>query len=471
MLTEQVQTYIEAHGLLPAGAAVVVGLSGGVDSVTLTHVLRELGYAVRAGHVNYRLRGEASEADEALVRRFCRDRDVPLEAVRYDTGAEAARRGTSVQAAARALRYAFLREMAEREGAAHVTVAHHRDDQAETLLLNLLRGSGVEGLAGMPPARPLRRGAGVQLVRPLLGIRREAIEAYAREHALPWREDATNTSPKYRRGALRSAVLPVLREHFGPGVSENTARSAELVRAYVEENVQPELAARFAEAGEAEEEGGTLRREALRRAPDVWRHRLVLEALRRWLPEAPRNAAVAEEIGQLVEAQVGRRVELKGGAVWRERGTLRFVPETDEAGAGPAHRLARGGCVMLPGSRLCAQAPERRPERLDDGHPHTAVLDADRLRFPLRVRPWQPGDRLRPLGMDGHKSVADLLTDAKVPPHRRAQVHVVCSGETVVWVVGHRLAAEARVRPETERFVRLAYFLRRGERETGRQGD
>ncbi len=470
MLADHVQAYIDEHVLLPPGAGVVVGVSGGADSVVLLHVLRALGYAARAAHVNYGLRGAASDADEAHVRRLCAAWHVPLRVRRVDAKAEAGRRGTSVQAAARALRYDFFGEVAAREGIRHVAVGHHRDDQAETLLLNLFRGSGVEGLAGMAPARALAPDGHVRLVRPLLHVRRTAVERYAQQHDLPWRTDATNADPKYRRGALRAEVIPLLEEKINASVVDAVARAADLVRAYVAEAVRPELAARFAGAARAEEEGGVLRLEALRSAPGVWRHRLILEALRRWLPEAPQSAALAREVGRLVEAQVGRRVEVAGGAVWRERGALRFISVEEAEGVERGHvppRLDLGGRVRVAGGWIEAEALAACPETLERGaphvdDPHVAVMDCDRLRFPLAVRPWRAGDRLQPLGMTGHKKVSDLLTDAHVPPHVRRRILVVCSedaaGEDVVaWVVGVRLAAPVRVRPGTARCVRLTF--------------
>ncbi|RMH66130.1 MAG: tRNA lysidine(34) synthetase TilS, partial [Bacteroidetes bacterium] len=235
-LPEQVRRFMAEQGLPEPGEAVLVGLSGGVDSVVLTVVLQRLGYRVAAAHVNYRLRGAASEEDEAWVRAFCREQRVPCHVRRLAEGAVVrVARGTggSVQAAARTLRYAYFEERARRLGLRWVAVAHHLDDQAETVLLHLLRGTGVEGMAGMPVARPIRPGSPVRVMRPLLGVRRHAIEAFARHQGLGWREDASNTHPRYRRGVLRAEVLPLLEARFGAAVVPNLARTAALVRGYV----------------------------------------------------------------------------------------------------------------------------------------------------------------------------------------------------------------------------------------------
>jgi tRNA(Ile)-lysidine synthase len=356
--------------------------------------------------------------------------------------------------------------VADDAGSRHVAVGHHRDDQAETLLLNLLRGSGPEGLAGMRPKRRLGGEDGseraVSLVRPLLAVGRDEIEAYAEAQGLPWREDPSNRDARFKRAALRRDVLPALEAHFS-GAADRLARSAALVRQYVDEALRPELRRRFEEAsdGEGPDDGARERAlavEALRAAPPVWRGRLLLEGLRRWCPGAPRTQAVAGELEKLLDAQPGRRVDFEAGRVWRERDALRFVQAKEERmKEGGGQTLAPGRPACWPGGTLRAEWLPAPPESLTADDPHVALLDAEALALPLDVRPWQPGDRLQPLGMNGRTLVSDLLTDAKVPPSKRKSVRVVCSGDTIVWVVGHRLAESAKVRPSTQRVLRLTF--------------
>ena len=434
------------------------GVSGGVDSVTLLHVLQKLGYAVEAAHVNYGLRAEA-EAEEAHVRLFCEKREVALWTEKYDAEAEAKRKKTSVQEAARDLRYRFFARVASRRGIGRVAVAHHLDDQAETLLLNLFRGAGLEGLAGMAPTRRLSEASDAQLVRPLLATRRDAIEAYARAEGLTWREDASNASAKYRRGALRSEVLPLIQIHFGTSVPERIAHTADLTRAYLDGTFQDDLAGHLEKATQAAPEGGgRLDLAYLEGLPTVWQDRLILEALKQWLPGAPCNADFAAEVRGLVRRQKGRRVESKAGMIWRERAALRFVPrsEKEQVGFTWPCALEAGETVRLPQGRLTARyVPTSEQPRAHASH--VVLADADRLRFPLAVRPWQAGDRFRPLGLNGTKKVSDLLTDAKVASHRRRDALVVLSGGEIVWVVGYRLAHDVRLRAETQRAVQLAF--------------
>lgn len=453
-LPARVAAYIREHDLLAPGQAVVVGLSGGVDSMGLAALLHRLGYAVTAAHVNYGLRGAASDADEELVRTWCAAHDppVPLHVTRCDPTAQAAAAGRSLQAVARDQRYAFMARCAEAAGIDRVAVAHHRDDQAETVLLNLVRGSGLEGLAGMAPRRPLTEGA-VTLVRPLLAASRADIEAYADAAAVPWRPDASNASLAYDRNAMRHRVLPVMEEQF-EGAADRIARAAALVRAYRADTVEPTLAAHMARCAQPLDDGGLLKLDALRTLPAVWRRRVILEALRRWLPEAPYHAALAAEVDGLLDAQVGRRVEVGDGAVWRERAGLRFVPTS--APPAPSRSVPYGEAVALPQGTLRVERIEQLPAALGAEAPHTVYADAQRLQGPLTVRPWRAGDRFQPLGMTHSKKISDFLTDEKVPPHRRRHVLVVCDRERIVWVVGHRLAHPVRIRPGTEHAVRMA---------------
>ncbi|WP_103028843.1 tRNA lysidine(34) synthetase TilS [Salinibacter altiplanensis] len=453
-LVDTVAAFSERYALLD-DEPILVAASGGVDSMTCLSVLRHLGVDVHALHANYGLRAGA-DADEALVRRWCSDQSppVPLSVVALDAERRVASNDESLQEAARRLRYDALADHAAEIGAAAVATGHHRDDQAETLLLNLVRGSGPEGLAGMRPARPLKADSSVLLVRPLLNVRRAAIESYADAIGLPWRTDPTNRRHDYDRGVVRTDILPRLESHF-EGATDALARSADLMQEYVDQALRPGLNQRMAQAYTGCEAGGALSVAVLRAEPSVWRRRLLLEALRRTLPAAPYSRAVAEELESLVEAQVGKRVEVGAGTVWRERGQLRFVPGAATHAPASPTPVEWGTPVSIPQGRLRVELCDERPASLASGTPHVAYADADRLGTAPTVRPWADGDRIRPLGLDGTKPVSDLLTEARVPPHDREHVSVLCGNDRIAWVVSHRLAHRVRVRPETDRVARL----------------
>lgn len=465
-LEQRVHQYCESHQLLERGTHVLVGISGGVDSVVLLHLLKRLGYHTHAVHVNYQLRGEASDADEALLRAYCDALNVPLAVERVDTLGYVKTHQKSLQEAARDIRYAFFERRASELGGKTIAVAHHLDDQVETVLLQLFRGSGPEGLQGMRPKRPLSPESDISVVRPLLSLRRSEILDYARREQLAWNEDETNESQKYRRSAIRQQILPLIEEHFGKGSVANVARSANLLREYVEHPFNKELRTHLTASMESSPTGGVLNLNYLSGLPSVWQHRVILEALRCWLPGTPQHAKVAMHVASLIEAQPGRCVAFQQGTVWREREGLAFV-QTEKQGSsfdGERQILEPEKPLVLDEGILLFERLEMPPTKLDAGTSNVIFVDAGRVLLPLSVRYWQKGDRFRPFGMKGHKKVSDLLTDEKVPPHLKSKVLVVEADQELVWVVGHRLSHEARVRPGTEQFAKISFIPHRSLR-------
>ncbi len=435
--------YIAAHALLPVGANVVVAVSGGLDSMVLLHLLQSCDVSLTLAHVNYRLRGEAADADAALVESYARLHHLPVQ-IRVADWEGAPK---NLQKVARDLRYAFFAEVAQGAKADRVAVAHHADDQAETVLLNLFRGAGLEGLAGMAPSRPLTRASPIPLIRPLLFAKREEIQDYAERHQLQWREDASNNEVYYRRNALRHIILPAVSAQFGPAALGHVVAAASRVRAYLNA-IQPELEDAFASCATDMPQGGQLKLAAWQVFPAVIRDRMVIEALQRWLPTISVTAETAARVRGLCHAQPGRRIQMNGGTVWRGREALLFVA-TGGVLEQEEQALSPGETILIPGGLLSASL-EPRPESLAQSGPDVAYLDADTVQWPLTVRTWQRGDRFQPYGMAHRKKVSDLLTDAKVPVHARQSVQVVTSEGEVVWVVRHRLAHPVRVTPETK---------------------
>lgn len=451
---ERLRAYVGERALLQPEERVLIGLSGGVDSVVLAHALLELAYPLLAVHVNYQLRGAAADGDEAFVRAWCSERRVPLEVRTFDTEHIATSRGLSVQQAARDLRYETFRDRARAAGIAKVALGHHRDDQAETLLLNLFRGTGLEGLAGMPVRRRLSNE--IFVIRPLLDQSRAEIESYAAREKLEWREDVSNTKAVYRRGVLRSEVLPVIERHFGPGVRDRLARTAGLVRAYLDATLNDTIREAF-DAAVADMDGeSALRLDALDDLPDVMRRRVIVEALRRWLPDVEASAQTAGEIDELRSSQPGRRQEYGGGVVWRERDRLLFRlearPETDEE-----ETVEAGGEAHLAFGTVAVERLDAPPARLDSGSSNEVFIDASVVSMPLTVRTWRDGDRFRPLGMQHPKKLSDFLTDERIPPHQKGRAYVLVSEGRIVWVVGLRIDHDVRVTDETTATLRLSY--------------
>jgi tRNA(Ile)-lysidine synthase len=455
-MEEDIRRFVADNDLLLPPRRAVVGVSGGVDSVVLCKLLLRLGVDIHAVHVNYQLRGGSSDEDETFVRAMCDSAEVPLTVFRRPIAASVRESGASMQAEARRVRYELFERVAASREISRVALGHQKDDQIETVLLQLIRGTGLRGLAGMPIRRPITRGGTLEIVRPLLWARRSEIESFALDQGWDWREDRSNRSKKYLRTALRRDVIPPLEKHAGPSAVENIARTSQLMREYWEQEWHPRLEADLERCVEVTSDNTVMVSIApLEEASRIWCQEILLEIVRRYMPETPVSEAIGEELADLLHAQVGRRKSYATHTVWRERGRLTIVPR-NRGDVTIDQTLVPGDTVMLPGGRQlrAERLPEvpEDPESLDAG---TALLDADALHLPLRVRLWREGDRFRPLGMDGHKNVSDLLTEAKVPPHERNQVCVVTSNDTVVWIVGYRMAHEVRLRPETERVLQL----------------
>ena len=456
-MLDAVTTYMNRYIHLPDNARVLVGVSGGVDSMVLLYILHAMGLDLGVAHVNYGMRGEASDGDEALVVAFCERLGSPCHVHRV-IGRDEVHDGASFQERARGQRYTFFETIAQQHGYAYVAVGHHLDDQAETVLIKLLTGAGIEGISGMRPWRPLATGSDIMLIRPLLGQGRFAIQAYAEANQVPWREDGTNAGTAYRRNAVRHRVMPVLCEVFGDSVPRLLARTASMMQGYWDESLRPVLRARFEACCSLEYEQG-LSIEALQRQPNVWQARIIMEAVYTWMPGTSVTINIVEAIQALLEAQPGRKAPFATGCVWRERDALVFLQDTDAPTSFASVALQPGEVVSVPGGVLEARRLQETPSNIKSTVSNRIVADASRLQFPLTLRPWQAGDCLVPLGMQGHKRVSDLLTDAKVPSHKRANMLVLLSGEVIVWVVGVRMADSIRVEDGTTEYIEFIYTI------------
>lgn len=428
-------------GELCGGAKVAVAVSGGVDSTVLLRSLHQLGREVVALHVDHGLRADA-EADAVFVLELADALEVPAERLRVRVGAG------NRQHEARMARYAALADAAQRHGCSAVATGHTATDQAETVLMHLIRGSGLRGLAGMTARRPLR--GRVEVVRPLLWATREEVEAEADRQGWSWSEDPSNAADAYQRNRIRHHVLPLLEEEGGPEVAKRIAASAAAARAAL-----PDLA----HYGDPMDQSLDLDR--LRAVPEPWRAAIWAEALAAWAPEVPRNHDVLRQLEALLEAQPGRRVPLDRLVAWRDRDAVRFVapaPGVETAvEIGQPVRTPFGSLHlrMLTLGRSDGAVPVERRSAQDG--PNAVMLDWSALGGNLTLRTWRSGDRIEPRGLRGSKLVSDVLTDRRVPPSQRDRQLVLCADDRIAWVVGHRGAAWAEATDQTRRVVWATY--------------
>ena len=484
-LVAAVRASDRAHGLFAEGERVVVGLSGGPDSVALAHALAayapERRLALHVAHLDHLLRDE-SGADGAHAAALADRLELLASLEARDVRALAADLGRGLEDAARAARYAFLAAVAARTAASAVAVGHQADDQAETVVMNFVRGSGLAGLAGMAPraAYPLAAaeiealadlvrppvGAGPpwppRLVRPLLAVTRAEIEAYLAAHGLEARRDPTNADPAFLRNRVRREVLPAL-EALNPGLRETLARNARVIAADLAW-LEAATDAAWAAVARVAETSVAFARPEWDRLPPALQGRLLRRAAAR-LGVAGRDfgADAVAAACRLADDGGAGPVALPGGLAASFDASALALARVRPA-IPPPHlspepvALAVPGEVRLPGgwaiaAALGGRAPTDPPP---PGDPWRATLDVDRLPAALAVRGRRAGDRLQPAGMGGrHKSVQDLFVDNHVPRHERDGWPIVVAGEEIVWVPGQRLAERGRVRADTRRVVVL----------------
>jgi tRNA(Ile)-lysidine synthase len=432
---------VEDSGLVAHGSRVVVLVSGGPDSACAAAGLAELCGRpnVHALHLNYGLR-DGSDEDEQACRRLCAALRIDLRVERPELGEG------NVQAAARDARYLAAERLRQRTGSEWVAAGHTRTDLAETVLYRLATSPGRRAMLGLPA----RRG---RLIRPLLALERAETRRLAVDADLPFVDDPTNVDPRYARNRIRHEVLPALRE-LSPAAERNIAETrAELAE---EARILERLAVEALEAGGADHGAIAIRAEELADTDPALR-RLALRRLAE--RAAGREVALgrrpAAEIWRLAGAPEGGEVDLGGGlrAVC-EHGLIRFSAPEEPIPA-PTRLSIPGACRFGPWEVRA----ELRPGPVQPAGPELATLDAAMLDEELVVRAWREGDRIRPLGMEGTKSLQDLFSDRKVPRSLRHRLPVVTSGERVAWVAGVAVSDEFRLEPEVSEVAILSAKL------------
>ena len=453
---ERVLRLIDRERLIPEQGRILVALSGGADSVALTVVLHELQAAhpfVVAGvvHLNHQIR-PAADDDEQFCRELSEQLSLRFEAGRVEVRERARAEGTSIEEAGHRARYAFFERVLRESDAVRVATAHTRDDQAETYLMRVIRGAGPDGLAGIRP----RSG---QIIRPLLDVSRAELREYLAEHEIAFREDETNRDLSITRNRVRHELLPLLEKRFSPAIVDVLARDAAIARRDSE----------WLDAA-ANEQGATIVTDdlgglvvdapALGRQPTALARRIAKRVLERVAGKVVGFNDV-ERFLDLARKPHRDRVEadFPGCRVARDADRLRVTrprPRQTGAGAGAgfAYPLAIPGEVHVPEAGLvisasCTSADDR-PTGAISARGSTVAIAAGLVSNGLVVRSWRPGDVVRPLGLGGSKKLQDLFVDRKVARSARQKVPIVTDREKgIIWVVGHTVAEDCRISPNT----------------------
>ncbi len=445
--TRKIETAIKRRSLLERGDAALVGLSGGPDSVALLLALAELAPAwdleILAAHFNHASRGEESDSDEEFCRRLCASLEVP-----FSSGRASDPPSSNFESWARDARYDFLLAAASRLGASRLAVAHHADDQAETLIINLLRGSGSSGLAGMPPSRRMSGpGGDVTIIRPLIESRREEIIRFLDRRGQDYRTDSSNSDPRLLRNRVRLEVIPLL-ESINPEASHVLARSAHVL-GLESEAVKWAAGETLYQCLKLEGDKVKVRLAPLAGVLPGIRLAVFREAIRHAAGSLRRlglaHFTAVDDLAVLGPAHGS--IDLPGLTVKREYDAIEIVPaggerEENEVPRAPLEiELPVPGEVVWPGPEGIdyrirverAELPTSRPD-----HSSEAWLDEAFVAGKTRARRRGPGDSFTPRGMEGRRKLKDVMNEMRVPPRMRDDWPIICDDEKILWVPGFR---------------------------------
>lgn len=440
-LLDEFEKYVAENELFTHDDKILLTVSGGVDSMVLMSLIAAAGYKFGVAHCNFQLRGKESDEDEVLVEREAKRLGVEFFNKRFDTTAEMERTGESMEMAARRLRYQWFRELCDEHGYSVIAIAHHINDSIETFFINMLRGTGLRGLTG------ITNHVG-RIVRPLMFTNRKDIHDYAVAHRIPFREDSSNRSTKYLRNKVRIGLIPMLREitpQFTTIMRRNVSRLSQ-AQDFITSSMS------------------IIKRDVIEQSGDI--HTIKVSNINDSLP---RNFVIYEILsseygfkGDVVDAlchaidanSTGRRFYAREWVATVDRGNIVVSPvtEADDCEVSVERNTIRS---YVGGSVLYYQYCDiDYIDTLDLGD-NVALIDADKLKYPLRLRRWHEGDWFQPLGMSGRKKISDYLIDKKVSMAQKSRQFVLLSGDDIVWVVGRRLDDRFAITKRTERVLKI----------------
>ncbi|MBJ6367230.1 tRNA lysidine(34) synthetase TilS [Snuella sedimenti] len=434
-MIEQAKHHINTKLPFLRNKKLLVAISGGLDSVVLTHICYTLGLDIKLAHCNFNLRGDESDTDEDFVLQLAEDLDLEVFVESFDTEAYAKANKQSIQIAARELRYNWFDELASQLQFDYILTAHHADDNLETFLINLSRGTGLDGLTGIPEING-------RVIRPLLPFSREAILKYAKEHRLQWREDSSNVSTKYLRNKLRHDVIPILKD-INPKLLQNFSKTQGYLnasRSIIEDRIIDVLEAVVEHTGD---QTTSFNIEALKklRNPKAY----LFELLK------PYNFTEWDDVVALMDAQSGKQVLSHTHRLIKDREYL-LLSELPSKTSQSISVASTDTVVDIPLGALHFKevAAVKQPSKA------VVYVDKATLQFPLVLRQWHEGDVFYPLGMTGKKKLSKYFKDEKLSLLDKEQVWLLCSGDAIVWIVNWRPDNRFKVTNNTQTILEIA---------------
>jgi tRNA(Ile)-lysidine synthase len=427
--------YSSENGLLPVDGCILAAVSGGIDSMVMLNLYLQSGIKVAVAHCNFSLRAEESDGDEELVKGFALRNKLPFHTIRFRTSEYALTNRLSIQMAARELRYKWFEEVRKENGYDSIAVAHNMNDNAETFFINLLRGTGINGLTGMKPKNG-------NIVRPLLFASREEISMYARENKIIYREDSSNAQVKYTRNKIRHKIFPILGEINDDALTAITSTMEKLSGTAVIAGWKiSEIHSKIFVP-----EGNEINVNINELQHVIKEKILIFELFRQYNLSADQ----CNELVDLLEAPPGKILYTSTHRIIKDRDrliiTLQKPADLPEVYFNDINKMAESVSfseVRIEDVSNVIVKPDR----------YSAFLDADLINFPLIYRLWKPGDRFMPFGMKGMKKVSDYLVDNKIPLPEKEKVMVLQAGNDIIWLTGYRIDNRFRITDKTKRVL------------------
>ena len=438
-MQQKVQSYIERQQLLTPKATVIVGVSGGTDSVVLLHILHALGYECVMAHCNFHLRMEESNRDEAFVRALSKTMKLPFYNIDFDTVSYADKHGISIEMAARDLRYEWFHDLLKKLEAQAIAVAHHADDSIETMLMNLVRGTGLRGLSGIRPRNK-------KVIRPLLCCNRQELENYLIRYDLEHVEDSTNASVDYQRNKFRNEVLPLL-EEINPSLRQTLYESQKRFEG---------TTAIYAQAIDTIREKIAETADGLRKLNiDIIKQQVhIPTVMYEILHPYGFSGATIEQVTENLDAESGKTFYSDTHRLIKDRKYLIISPKDDDKV--DEYYITQPDAVIDQPFVLQLKTLKLTPDFSISRSAKRVHIDASKLAFPLQLRRWREGDVFYPFGMKQRKKVSDFFIDNKLSLLEKEQSWLLVSGNDIVWIVGQRLDDRFRITAETTEVVELS---------------